>query len=108
MTPIPNPVVDERVIYHYCDANALLSILSNEQLWFTHAAYLDDTMEIARSVEICRRILDERLEQSPDDPVLSSTRSYLENAEKWQYYICCFCASNDKLSQWRSRTRGRE
>ncbi|TWU21720.1 hypothetical protein Pla52o_39070 [Novipirellula galeiformis] len=28
----------EKVVYHYCDAYALLSILTNQKLWYTHAA----------------------------------------------------------------------
>ena len=92
----------EKVVYHYCDANALLSILTNQKLWYTHAAYLNDTMEIKRGVEICQELLSDKLKSFPNDPVLESAKSYLANAEKWQYYVCCFSDGRDKLSQWRA------
>ncbi|WP_153559456.1 DUF2971 domain-containing protein [Roseimaritima sediminicola] len=102
MAPKLPPDLKETVVYHYCDANALLSILSNQKLWYTHAAYLNDTMEIKKGVEFCQELLSEKLNADPSDPVLESAKSYLANAERWQYYICCFCASKDKLSQWRA------
>jgi hypothetical protein len=92
----------DRVIYHYCDANALLSILHNKKLRFTHAAYLNDTLEIRHGVTICKQLLEERLKHNDSDPVLTNTVEYLENAERWQYYVCCFSESKDKLSQWRA------
>jgi len=92
----------DRVIYHYCDPNALLSILEHKKLRFTHAAYLNDTLEIRHGVAICRGILTELLKGSPDDPVLTNAVAYLANAEEWQYYVCCFSESKDKLSQWRA------
>lgn len=102
MTADITPSHHETVIYHYCDANALLSILTNQKLWYTHAAYLNDTMEIRKGVEFCQELLTEKLETTPGDPVLESARSYLGNAEKWQYYVCCFSKGRDKLSQWRT------
>ncbi|QDT10767.1 DUF2971 domain-containing protein [Planctomycetes bacterium K23_9] len=92
----------ETVIYHYCDANALLSILTNQKLWYTHAAYLNDTMEIRKGVEFCEELLSSRLKAVASDPVISSAKAYLANAEKWQYYVCCFSKGRDKLSQWRA------
>jgi hypothetical protein len=91
-----------RVIYHYCDANALLSILEHKTLRFTHAAYLNDTSEIQHGVGICRQILEKRLKQSPSDPFLAQSIRYLDNAELWQYYVCCFSECRDSLSQWRA------
>lgn len=101
MSSIVRSKPDDRVIYHYCDTNALLSILTNNKLWYTHAAYLNDTMEITRGVDICRSVIEGQL-KSTDDPVLQNAKSYLQNAEKWQYYICCFSEAKDRLSQWRS------
>jgi hypothetical protein len=92
----------DKVIYHYCDANALLSILTIQKLWYTHAAYLNDTMEIKKGVEICQELLSEMLKTDPNDLVIKAAKSYLANAEKWQYYVCCFSEDRDKLSQWRA------
>ncbi len=97
-----NEIKPDRVIYHYCDANALLSILEYKTLRFTHAAYLNDTLEIRRGVEFCRGILHELLTDAPNDPVLTSAVAYLTHVEDWQYYVCCFSESEDKLSQWRA------
>lgn len=90
------------VVYHYCDANALLGILDNQKLWYTHAAYLNDTMEITKGVEICQELLSELQAKRRNVPLLEKVKSYLANAEKWQYYICCFSKCKDKLSQWRA------
>lgn len=92
----------ETIIYHYCDASALLSILQHQKLWYTHAAYLNDTMEIRKGVDLCQKLLAEMLEAEQDDPVLLAAMSYLTNAERWQYYVCCFSEGGDKLSQWRA------
>jgi len=98
---IENPNLN-RVIYHYCDANALLSILEHKTLRFTHAAYLNDTLEIRHGVTICKQLLEERRMRNPPDQVLEYAIEYLANAERWQYYVCCFSESKDKLSQWRA------
>lgn len=92
----------DRVIYHYCDSQALLSILEQQKLRFTHAAYLNDALEVRHGVTICKQLLEERQNKNPRDPVLKYTIEYLENAEKWQYYVCCFSKSKDRLSQWRA------
>jgi len=35
MTAEKNSDPHEQVVYHYCDANALLSILDRRKLWYT-------------------------------------------------------------------------
>ncbi|QDV25313.1 hypothetical protein [Aureliella helgolandensis] len=45
MTTIPNPEIEERIIYHYCDANALLSTF--EELSDTRLA-ADDSIFVKR------------------------------------------------------------
>jgi hypothetical protein len=102
MTAETTPEHEETVVYHYCDANALLSILTSQKLWYTHAAYLNDTMEIRKGVQLCQELLSEKLKTLPNDPVLMATKAFLANAEKWQYYVCCFSKGRDKLSQWRA------
>lgn len=102
MTAELAPDHHDTVVYHYCDANALLSILTNQRLWYTHAAYLNDTMEIKKGVEFCQELLSKKLDAVPGDPVLETAKFYLANTEQWQYYVCCFSKGRDKLSPWRA------
>lgn len=102
MKPKPKTCEPDRIVYHYCDANALLSILEHKKLRFTHAAFVNDTSEIHHGLKICKQVLQERLGIKPLDQIVRHTIEYLNRNELWQYYLCCFSESRDKLSQWRA------
>lgn len=89
------------LIYHYCDASALLQILETRELWYTHIGYLNDAAELTHGLECLRTQLDVQLARVTDR-VMLEVRKYLDQRPDWQYYVCCFSAKGDKLSQWRA------
>jgi hypothetical protein len=93
-------------LWHYTDANGLIGILKNGQIWATQVTCLNDTLEqrhfgdlVHEAVKACRkqntdplleplfRIADEALE----------TRDFTATGQ----FVACFSEAEDDLGQWR-------
>lgn len=96
------------LIYHYCDANALLSIFNNRSVWATDTGYLNDSKELVSLFEGLKHHL-----QKTDTPAAGLVRAaVLELAEfapsfrasliGMATYVACFSEDGDVLSQWRA------
>lgn len=104
-------------LFHYTDARGVLGILDSQQLWATHALYLNDTTEIRYTEELVEEIYLSLIEQAkPGDKEISdfnnplwiyrdflSRLSYksLRVKPNPDYFVSCFCEKDDLLSQWR-------
>lgn len=75
-----------RIIYHYTNLNALISILSNDEilLWATNVSYLNDPNEIREGIDIVQKICNK-----PIHP--GSFRNY---------YVSSFSKDQDSLVMW--------
>ena len=98
------------LIFHYCDANALLNILQTQKLWATATRYLNDKTELVMSF----RNVPQHLANLPDSAALrifteghakglfSTTADLMSNAIGMEQFVTCFSEDEDSLSQWRA------
>ena len=54
------------LLYHYTDLNALISILSNHDLWLTNSRFSNDEHEITHGYNVAFSVIKEKREQSLD------------------------------------------
>ncbi|MFS8050676.1 DUF2971 domain-containing protein [Rhizobium sp. BR 314] len=93
---------------HYTDLAGLQGIIENNELWLSHAAFLNDPQELEHGIEQAKKVLSNLLD---DDAVESTTKGRrklikdiaadMEDFERPAAYIACFCQRSDILSQWR-------
>ena len=104
-------------LLHYTDTVGLLGILDSQQLWATHAFYLNDATEINYTYELIEEIYHDLIEQAkPDGKARADSNSplwtYRDFLHRLSYktarakpnpdvYVTCFCEKDDLLSQWR-------
>ncbi|MBI1280743.1 MAG: DUF2971 domain-containing protein [Anaerolineaceae bacterium] len=91
-------------LFHYTNLDGLHGILSNHDLWLSHAKYLNDEAETTLGYEMAREII----EQKRSTAKISGKIDYLEilkqrlsEENSTAVYICCFCQEDNLLSQWR-------
>jgi len=85
------------IMYHYCDLNAFLSIISNKRLWLSSARNMNDYMEISWFMDKFETKLISEIEQSLANEFIKFIR--INNPTP---YICSFSKNGDLLSQWRA------
>ena len=104
-------------LFHYTDTVGLLGILYSQQLWATHAFYLNDATEINYTYELIEEIYRNLIEQAkPDEKAKTDSNhplwKYRDFLHRLSYktarakpnpdvYVTCFCEKDDLLSQWR-------
>lgn len=98
------------LIYHYCDANALLSIFKTKSLWATGTRYLNDRTELVSSYLNLPR----HLKDLPDTPasrvfkeghaegLIRTAADLTSRAIGMEQFVTCFSQDGDLLSQWRA------
>jgi len=93
---------------HYTDLAGLKGIIENNELWLSHAAFLNDPQELEHGVDQTKKVLNNLL----DDEAVGATAKArqklikdiaadMEDFERPAAYIACFCQRSDILSQWR-------
>ncbi|MCC6860052.1 MAG: DUF2971 domain-containing protein [Bryobacterales bacterium] len=94
----------EQKLYHYTNLDGLRGIVSNSDLWLTHAQYCNDEEELTHGVRLTRSVIEEQAQ--PADPkrreYLAELLRLLDSPQLDPVYICCFCEKDDLLSQWRA------
>ncbi|HCR4061250.1 DUF2971 domain-containing protein [Proteus mirabilis] len=88
------------VIYHYCDLNALLSIINNKKLWVSSAGNLNDYTEINYVRNIFVDSLNSKRNPSSDNVINEFITCFQGTFP--HPYICSFSKNKDLLSQWRA------
>lgn len=99
-------------LFHYTDASAVMSILSNEELWLTDFRYLNDAEEMKNGVEYLRNGLNsyqpnllaswDHLELAKDIVSEMFEKHVSFGVERHPLFVCSFSSAGDRLSQWRS------
>src|SRR5688572_19629717 len=89
-------------LYHYCGTDALIGILSSQNVWFTHVSYFHDYSEVKHGASlICSNI-----EKIRTDSSLSEKQSIFLEALFVKYqdpsrsnhgdiFVSCFCEKPD-------------
>ncbi len=97
------------LIYHYCDATALLNILKHRKVWATSTKYLNDSTELLSFTSGMREHA-KRHRTSPAGEALADIVDFYwisSNTRQTQTigmdsFASCFPADGDLLSQWRA------
>ena len=115
--PIPELMPDARhllfstvpepdFLYHYTDAQALLSIFANKQIWLSHCDYMNDTREFLHGKEM----LLSRIRRYKMNSTSVELNGYLNKLEEaltpisQPYFLFSLSSNGDQLSQWRAYT----
>ncbi|MBX5201987.1 DUF2971 domain-containing protein [Rhizobium sp. NZLR1] len=93
---------------HYTDLSGLKGIIENNELWLSHAAFLNDPQELEHGVEQTKRVLNNLLDgkavgstAKARQKLIKDIADDMENFERPAAYIACLCERSDILSQWR-------
>lgn len=79
-------------MYHYTDVSALYNIMKENELWLTHAGFLNDSTEGGELFTLYKDTI-------KIDPNILKILNYLENTH--ETYCLSFSTEKDLLSQWR-------
>jgi hypothetical protein len=90
-------------LYHYTDLAGLNGILSTNDLWMTHLRFSNDDEEMTHGQNIVAQTLKAQKETSEPEqlPYLECLERILGEPVSDGVYICCLCAKDNLLSQWR-------
>lgn len=95
----------DKLIYHYCDIDALVSIVSNLQLWMTAHSFLNDENEYSEGLRLLTKEINSIKARNPHAlrSNQSDALSLIENEiSNCMVFSCSFSEEGDLLSQWRS------
>ncbi len=98
-------------LYHYTSGSKFIDIVQSGDLWSTHVACLNDTMEMQYAFDAFRMALELRQMEEDDEDLTQLYKSLLEQLETpvleiRGFFVACFSAARDDLTQWRSYTGG--
>lgn len=90
--------------YHYTSAPSCLSILDGDELWASHAGFLDDLSEISHAVSIARQVCADLEDElgAEHRRLLRALAGALGNFAQVPVFVASFSESGDLLSQWRA------
>ena len=92
------------LLFHYTDLNGLRGIVTEHNLWLTHALYCNDEAEVKLGIKVARDQIHALLKESdasaPKKEYLEALDEVLKEPPREGVYICCFCENGDELTQW--------
>ncbi|HEY5125197.1 MAG TPA: DUF2971 domain-containing protein [Ignavibacteria bacterium] len=93
---------DDEIIYHYCDANAFLSICSNKKIRFSDIFSMNDFFEMHWGYSIWEKAATELFNEVGRD-FLDKIDEVIHKSGLYGLVITsCFSLDGDVLSQWRA------
>jgi len=93
--------------FHYCGADALLSILENKEFWITKLGFMNDASEGSYVHDLASEYLTDHASTLSADQSIKLTSIARRIGRKiWNQnaYILSFSMEGDSLSQWRAYT----
>lgn len=91
-------------LYHYTNLAGLQGILSGNDLWLTHVRYCNDDEELTHGQKVVAETLaakKAKAHQQEESDYLTLVEQLLSRPLTEGVYVCCFCAEDNLLSQWR-------
>ncbi len=90
-------------LYHYTDLCGLNGIVTTNDLWLTHSRFSNDDEELTHGQNIVKETLEATRKAAKRAQVkyLDCLESILQEPVTDGVYICCLCAKDNLLSQWR-------
>jgi hypothetical protein len=97
----------EGLVWHYTDAQGLMSILRSDTLWATSAQFLNDAGEVAIAVELLRREVLERAAAGEDGPyrdvaALLDRGGRDHSISPASFFVLSAATGWDLLAMWRN------
>jgi Protein of unknown function (DUF2971) len=108
------------LVAHYTSISTIEKILTNEEIWFSHPFYMNDTQELWHNMGLCQKALEEECSHVQNDPLSQQAMDQIKLLryafhEIVKFYeqnyfqdIYVFCASEHRkddddglLSMWR-------
>jgi hypothetical protein len=98
---------DDLVLHHYTTFEGLKGILQNRSIRFSHTSTLNDPSEISYGKHLVTDVINEIIALQDNNDIISFLQSlindvYALHSAYYEYYVACFCKSENLLSQWRS------
>jgi len=91
-----------KILYHYTDAQGLLSMLQSRSIWATDAAFMNDPGELRYGYMLLDKVVRDSLTGRRARLTLETIqRAIDEKARNARVYVASFCERDDLLSQWR-------
>lgn len=88
------------LIYHYCDAEAFLSMIRYDTMWLSSLYYMNDTGEIEYFRELAIPAVVKAIHECNSHP---NAALFFDSAVRNpQYYGACFSSESDDLYQWQA------
>lgn len=84
-------------MYHYTTLNTLWKIIDNDTMFATNVRFSNDSEEYRIGEEIVNRAI---------DSLTSQGKKLLFTSNYSNFYMLCFCKTDNLLSQWREYARG--
>jgi hypothetical protein len=92
----------DRALFHYTDLYGLRGIVIDDDLWLTNSRFSNDDKEMTFGYTVAKDVVDaEMATPGQDKEFLQEVRRLLDSSTPEGVYICCFCARDNLLSQWR-------
>ncbi|OFE13449.1 hypothetical protein PHACT_10130 [Pseudohongiella acticola] len=91
-------------LYHYTDLHALISILTNSELWLTDVNFLNDHAEYSVGRKYLKEKLNdfvEKVTHAVSGVKLGYDFEFIDAIFDRSVYLTSFCMQKDLLSQWR-------
>jgi hypothetical protein len=92
-------------VYHYTSIDSFMSIMKSNELWFSHALYLNDPLEIAFGLDVIINILN--VKKNDYTTVLNIIEKQRSNYKEYSLdlnrdlvFLFSFSELSDKLSSW--------
>jgi hypothetical protein len=96
-------------LFHYTSTSALISIVSNNELWLSDATFLNDRVEIEHGRTVACARLNEAVAAESRVDVKAMLEATLTNFRTYSdpvVYVACFSLEGDDLAQWRGYGQG--
>jgi hypothetical protein len=92
------------VIYHYTNPKGLLGIFASRSIWCTDIRFLNDSREVAWTLEFARNLLERTVsrKQGPRTALYDKWIKELWTLSGYPTFVASFSEEDDLLSQWRA------
>lgn len=96
----------DRILYHYTNAEGVMGILRSDVLRGTSAGYMNDTSEIRYGLAVCEAVIEHEIRVRSRDAerkLLEGARAGVQSPEiPFEVFVTSFTEARDDLPQWRT------
>lgn len=102
-------------LWHYTSIAGVRGIFTEGCLWFSDAAFLNDSSELSYAVDVAEDVIKQKLQEEANPLVQEYLQSFLakikgdrEHQQSFGFnspaFVVCFCKEGDSLHLWRAYT----